>query len=380
MTKQQQQQSEETNAQSAEAAQKHLDSLSPEEREQEVERLRGELEKLGMKPSDLKKKNTGNNYERKHPELDFSKHVIQLSSLGGRAWNAAIKHAAIPVQVVDATMNMGEGNHELAVYTTDTGRAGRYYFIAVDRWGDGFRAVEPVSELYEAVPHDDVVKSLRDSLKEAGIKSKPVEAYLSESGGRYDLEVELPDMTATIGDETLYMRLVLMASLDRTKAHTLTLMPVTEDGTPFPISFAARDSFDFRARHTTSLPERLAEFQAGINHIVENWQETIVPYLDVFNDGEYDVKMASELLESLVDESELTKKHVEAIKTRYHAAVAEKGSNDNPGLLALKTAAGYIEEASKNPVHLRSNRESLAKGMGKALRKQFRKMSKDESK
>lgn len=254
-----------------------------------------------------------------------SRIVSDLSGMDN-AWDFAMDCVDYPVMVKELKFEH-EGEDVMADGFTNTGRDCKYLGVVVDRDRVGrLSTIATVTGMYDTLPPAAAYADLKRDLDDAGIESSPRRLYISGTGGVQMLTVDLLDMAAPNMKDDIKMSIQLVTSVDGSKKHQCRLVVYNETtGSEF-IGVKA-DTFTINARHTKTIRERHAAFSVAINALVGEWNNTIMPFMALMLDSEFDKDSAVKLLDKILKKASVPERHIEKCKEFYaNEAIVTDGS------------------------------------------------------
>lgn len=243
------------------------------------------------------------------------------------AWGFACDAVDYPVMVKELKFDH-EGDEVMAEGFTNTGRECKYYGVVVDRDRIGrLSTISTVTGMYDTLPPAATYIDLKRDLEEAGIESTPRMLYISGTGGVQMLTVDLEDMKAPNMKDDIKMSIQLITSVDGSKKHHCRLVAYNES-TGAELVGIKSDNFTINARHTKTIRERHAAFSVAINSLVGEWNDTIMPFMALMQDSEFDKNTALSLLDKVMKKASIPKRHIEKCKEFYeNDAIVTEGSS-----------------------------------------------------
>jgi hypothetical protein len=321
-------------------------------------------------------------YERKFEKVDLSSTEMPLVHLDkDTAWETAINHvtmgvATTPILVHNPSYNddgialptYDDDRLQHGSYITESGRDGQFYMVMVDRDRTGeFRAVAACSDYYAAVEPHKIYESLKVMLEDS--KHQPTYVYNAYNGGSQLLRVRVDDLQSVDleGVDGIHMEIQLRTSLDKSTNHVLSVMPVTNNGTPILFSDTGGGGFTFKVRHTSGSRAEIVNFNAAVATIAAAWNKKIVPYVRFLSDGDLSEMDVRALLTNVVEDAGLPKDLGEEIMTAYKARPVKNA------FTAVETLGEVIVSRDVTPMaHQRTN-EKVAKAVTHRVKQLFEK-------
>lgn len=325
-------------------------------------------------------------YERKFEKVDLADTIIKVDfTERERAWDAAIQHvkmgiAVTPIMVHQPTYNddkkpvtqYGDEHIMHGAYTTESGRDGQFYMVMVDRDNSGdWKALTPCSDYYAAVEPAEIYKNLRKMLN--GSANQPTLVYNAFNGGSQLLRVRIDDIEGVNIESAngLHMELFLRTSIDKTSNHSMSVMPVTSDGTPLLFNDTGKAGFNFKVRHTNKARTEIVNFNAAVASIVESWNSTIVPYVNFLSDGDFSEAETMALLTNIAEDAKLPKDLTEEIVGACKSEV--KGGGRGTGITIIKRFSEAVANRDVTPMARQRDEDKVGKAITSRVRQLFQK-------
>lgn len=326
-------------------------------------------------------------YERKFEKVDLASTILDLKVIDDseNSWEEAIQHvkmgiAVTPIMVHEPTYNdsgkavtqYGDEHIMHGAYNTESGRDGQFYMVMVDRDNTGdWKALTPCSDYYAAVEPSEIYKNLKKMLD--GSKNKPTQVYNAFNGGSQLLRVKIDEIEGVNIESAngLHMELFLRTSIDKTSNHSLTVLPVTSDGTPLLFNDTGKAGFNFKVRHTNKARTEIVNFNAAVASIVESWNSTIVPYVNFLSDGVFSEAETMALLTNIADDAKLPKDLTEEIVGACKANV--KGGGKGAGFTIIKQFSEAVANRDVTPMARQRDEDKVGKAITNRVRQLFQK-------
>lgn len=296
--------------------------------------------------------------------------VMNLEAVNN-PWDWAIDCVNYPVYIKPLHYyhpDSDEGEAQLAIGETNTGRDVQFYGIVVDRdRTDQLSTISTVTGMYDTMAAAALYESLQHDLDKEDVKASPYEVYVSGNGGRHRLTVKLDGLDWPDGE--MEMSLVLHTSVDGKAKHQIHLAPL-DKATGHELVGMASGTFNVSSRHTRALRENHASFSLLIEKLIAEWNDTIVPTMVLMNDCKFDKKFALDILEQLAEAGDLPDKHKEQVIEYYTK------SPDNHTLFSVfRGMSDYLgDELADKPERLALFKEKMSKRSDSIIKKTLQKM------
>lgn len=286
------------------------------------------------------------------------------------AWNMAIDAVDYPVMVKPLHF-YHENVERNASGFTNTGRGCDYYGIVVDRDRDGkLSMIGTVTGLYDTMAPAQVYDDLLADLNNAGINAKPRSLYVSGTGGVQRLTVDLLDMKSPNCKDEIKMGVEVITSVDGKHRH-VARMSVYNETTENEVIGIEINDFSIATRHTKSIHERHAAFAVTINQLVGEWNDNIMPFMEIMNDSKFDKNLAVEFLNNIMEVSDIPDRHVEKAVEYYKTASLRNNSTEHSVLDVVNGLSQYLNESlGDKPERLEEFKKKIAKKSKSLIAKQ----------
>ena len=332
-------------------------------------------------------------YERKFDKVDLTSTYKRLDTLPSTdAWKSAAEHvrmgiAVTPVMVHKPTYVKDAEDNDVAkatydadriehgAYVTESGRDGQFYMVMVDRHNDGdWKSLTPCSDYYAAVEPSEIYENLRKMLEFT--KNQPTYVYNAFNGGSQQLRVRIEDMQGISMDtiEGMHMELVLKTSIDKSSNHVLSVMPVTEDGTPILFTDSGKNGFNFKVRHTNKAKAEIVNFNAAVASIANAWNNKIVPYVRFLADGDLSESEVLGLMKNIAEDAKMPKDVTEEMVSACKATIGNGADN---GIKIIKQISKVVTDRDVTPMAQQRDAEKVGKIISERVRQLFNKKQRD---
>jgi len=279
------------------------------------------------------------------------------------AWKYAQDCVNYPVEFKDLFWEEPDEVFNVARGVTNTGRDVIYRGVLVDRDRiDKKHVIATVTGLYDTLSVPMVYSSFERELASLNLTNAPCNIYVSGNGGTQELKVRLTDMESPHPDHPIVMILTLQTSLDGTKQHSLNVSAWNEES-GFEIVGLSAANYGITAKHTTSIHDRHISMAVVITKLMAEWNETVIPMMRMMLDCEYDAKVASDILETILSDAEFPQMHIKRL-------VQDAPSDMKNMLDVVTTVSGYMH-TEMGDMHDRTLtfKKNLHKSIAKMLKK-----------
>jgi hypothetical protein len=237
-------------------------------------------------------------------------------------WDVAMEAVDYPVMIKPLFYDYDAGQME-ATGTTNTGRDSQFFGVVVDRNKNGeLSTIACVTDTYSTIPPAETYHSLMKEMEEMGIDGTPSYLYVSGSGGRQVLTVDIEGQMAPNCQDEIGMAVQLLTSLDGTKKHSIRLVAYNKT-TDAELVGITTEEFNINARHTKTIRERHIAFQSTIMSMVGQWNDVIAPALAMMFDAKFDRQAALTLLENIMEDANIPERHRKNATTHYTSSVVD---------------------------------------------------------
>lgn len=280
-------------------------------------------------------------------------------------WDFAIDCVTYPVYLKPLHYHH-EDEEQAAEGVTNTGRDSKFYGVVVDRnRTEDLSTIAVVTGLYDTISATEVYQALRDDLERDKVDNQPVSVYVSGNGGKQELLVKLDGLTWCNNDHDVQMHLKLTTSVDGTTKHTVRVAAI-DMKTNAEIVGIEGMALNLSTRHTKSIRERHAAFGVIIQTLIDQWDDMIIPSMQLMNDCKFDKNLAITIIESMMEEANIPEAHCKQA-TQYYESLMHKEHN----MLGVCSSIGsyFSEELANKPERLAQFQEKLAKKSQKIIKK-----------
>ncbi|MBG24170.1 MAG: hypothetical protein CMF22_12045 [Idiomarinaceae bacterium] len=254
------------------------------------------------------------------------------------AWTTAIDAVNFPVYVKPLTFEHEEETYQ-AEGNTNTGRNTKFYGIVVDRDRTGvLSTITTVTGLYGTLPTAQVYHDLMTELTQMGVDAHPTHLYLSGSGGQQQLNVAIKGQLSPDCMNTINMHVQLITSVDGSRRHTVRLLAVDEK-TGSEVIGVCNEMFDLNIRHTKAIHESHVAFSAIISTMITQWNDEIMPFINLMGDAKMDRSMALTIVDESMKAAKVADKVIDEAKTFVGEAV---DSSDVSGIQVLTGLSDFM--------------------------------------
>lgn len=264
------------------------------------------------------------------------------------AWDYVIDRVDYSVQIVAGFWYNQRGNPVRAKGLTNTERPTAFNYVIVDRNKDGnYQTISAPTDVYGTMPIKDVYQSLRETIEYTGKSHTLSKMYISGNGGVQQLIIEIDELLdIKMMPNKLKMQIVLDTSVDSKKGHSIRTR-VIDVATGVPLELYG-GTYTLSARHTRTIDDRTVDFHPYIQHMLENWDELLMPTMLGMNDCKFDRDLAITMLENIAEEAGLANKHVETIAVNSRLELQKEEETYQMSLFEMNLyLQGYVEETMK---------------------------------
>jgi len=286
------------------------------------------------------------------------------------AWKRVKNAVDYPVYLLNAYYKDDE-NFVNANGETNTGKDKHFNLVVVDKLNDGNKqVVSAVTGQYGTVVTKDVYCDLHSQLLMSDQKHHIVGLFISGNGGNQSLLVEMDDMMdISCTPDALAMRMRLVTSVDGTTAHTLSMVVHNKKGDISQNVYGGQ--YKLSARHTNTINQRTIEFIPSLNLMVKNWNDLIMPTMNLIYNQKYNRKAAVEMVELLAGDAGIGERHRVNIRELYESG-GVRTNDTTDSLYKINTVINqYIEDEMSDKKELQ---ERFKVSLSKALQKQIKKL------
>lgn len=288
------------------------------------------------------------------------------------AWGYAIDCVSYPVILKELFWydDSPEAPHT-ASGVTNTGRDVQFYGVVVDKDRvESYQTIAVVTGLYDTIAASEVYSTLKDDFDKLNVDANPYRVYVAGNGGAHELSIKIADMEWINSSNTVNMHMVVNTSVDGSKRHSVRLAAVDGDGVE--VMAVSKATFNLSARHTKTIRERHAAFSTVITTLIDEWNKSIIPFMELMNECEFNKTTAMEILSDIMDNADIPDKHQENALRHY-----ESLNRQNDTLYgAIHGVSSYFSrELADKPERLNKFREDITKKSQKTIQKVIDKMT-----
>lgn len=298
-----------------------------------------------------------------------NREIVPLSRMDkGVAWESAIDAVDYPVFITNAYYQK-DGEFVNANGRTSSGRDKHFNLVVVDKLRDGnLQAITAVTGMYGTIKTADVYVDFRTQLNEMGKKYNLRDLFVTSNGGRQELLLEFEGMSGVnnVPDE-ITMRVRLNTSVDGSSLHSLTMIAYNKTGDVSHNVYGG--DYKLAARHTNTLNERSVNFAPSILKIIEEWNTTIMPTMELMFNKKFNRDVALDLVEKIAGDAGMGERHREKIRSLYQSG-SIRTNDKTDSLYRINSVIGqYIEDEMEFQRDLQERfRSSVAKTIKKHLK------------
>lgn len=255
---------------------------------------------------------------------------------------------------------------------TNTGRDSEFLGVVVDRLRNGdLSAISVVTGLYETVPAANVYLQLKEDLEQEGIDAVPYKVYVSGDGGKHELWVRVMGLDWVSGDHEVAMHMIVNTSVDGKKRHSIRMAAVDSESGVELVGIGS-STFNLGVKHTKAIHEHQAAFSAVIENLVAEWNDMIIPSMELLNDAKFDKGFAVDILKQLLIDADIPERHQDRALHWYEATAGKTHTMYG----VLYGISSYLDDSlEKKPERLNLMKEKLAKKSAKIINKTLEKLS-----
>lgn len=304
--------------------------------------------------------------------LKDSNHVIRFRKLNdewGNPWEVARNVVDYPVEQMLGYFVSGDTLYP-AYGETTSGRNKEFFFIVVDKYKNGDRQViAAVTDVYGTIPPASVYEELQKQLAETGQEIELLELYVTGNGGAQSLTFKIKGLTGLQGlPDEVEMLSRLDTSVDGTKSHQLTTLIHNVQGDISTSVFGG--SYEIAYRHTKKINIRVVDFADRLVDMAANWNDLIMPTMNLIYDQKYNREAAMALLDEVSKDAGIGQRHRETIRKIYKSGEL-RTNDDTDSLYRINLAIGqFIEDELEGKKELQERfRYGLANSIEKRIKK-----------
>jgi len=290
------------------------------------------------------------------------------------AWEVVKDAVDYPVVITNAYYKDDDSDEYVnANGKTNTARDKYFNLVVVDQFRNGDRQViSAVSGKYGTIQTRAVYETLHHQLNISEVKHKVCNLFVTGNGGGQQLTIEINDKMNMEGlPDELVMRVRLDTSVDGSKAHTLSMIAHNKSGDISAHVYGG--DYKLSARHTTTISDRTVNFVPAISDMIEQWDDVIIPTMQLMYDNEFNRNVALDLVAGMAEKAGMGERHIVKLTELYESnAVSTKAEKDS--LYRVNAVLNqYVEEELEGKQELQNR---FKDGIAKALSDQIKKLKK----
>lgn len=289
---------------------------------------------------------------------------IQTVLLNG-SWDFAIDCVTYPVYLKPLHYHHNGEEHP-AEGVTNTLRESKFFGVVVDRDRcDSLETIAVVTGLYDTISAPEVYETLRDDLAKENVQCSPERLYVSGNGGKQELMIKLDGLSWCDTTSDVHMYLKMITSVDGTTKHTIRIAPIDAE-TGAELIGVESVSMSLSARHTKNIREHHAAFGVIIENLIKEWDDVIIPTMQMMNDCKFDKAMAIAIIEGILEEADVPERHAQKALLHYEGL----GRSEHT-MLGVSVAIGsyFSEELANKPERLSQYQERITKRSKRVIQK-----------